>query len=275
LVKKIIDLYKLINILSLDVAAGAMICSSFFARITTVEILPQGLASLGLTVWIIYTADHLLDAMKLKHEAATERHRFHQRHFKLLAFLLVMVILVDLTQIYFIRSIVFVSGLGLTFFVGVYFIIQRQVAFLKEFLGTLLYTGGVLLIPYSLNNQWNLQVILLIVQFGIIVWINLLLFSWIDKPKDEKDKHRSFATIFGLSFTKGILVSLFGVVAILSAFQFVLFSSGLKATGIVTLMAAVLLIIFLRKDYFEKEDRYRFLGDAIFLLPIFYLILTK
>jgi len=273
--KKIFEAYKVINILSLDVAVGAMICSSFFARLTNVKILPQGLISLGLTVWIIYTADHLLDAMKLKHDASTERHRFHQQHFKLLSMVLISAILLDAIQIYFIRSMVFVSGLELAFLVGVYFLIQRQIGFLKELLGTLLYTGGVLLIPYSLNSQWNLQIILLIVQFGIIVWINLLLFSWIDKPRDEKDKHRSFATIFGSRFTKTILLFLFVVVSAFVVIQLVLFLQGAKATGILTLMAVVLLIIFLKKDYFEKEDRYRLLGDAVFLLPIIYLFLTK
>jgi hypothetical protein len=273
--KKIIELYKLINILSLDVAAGAMVCSSFFARLTNVDILPQGLISLGLTVWIIYTADHLLDARKLKQEASTERHRFHQQHFKLLSLLLLIAIIIDATQIYFIRSMVFVSGLELAFLVGVYFLVQRQIGFLKELLGTLLYTGGVLLVPYSLNNQWSLETILLIIQFGIIVWINLLLFSWIDKPRDEKDRHRSFATIFGLRLTKMILIFLFVVVTILSAVQLAFFLPDVKTIGTLTLMAIVLLMIFLNKDYFEKEDRYRLLGDAVFLLPILYLILTK
>jgi len=62
-----------------------VICASFFARLLDVAILPQGLISLGLTVWIIYTADHLLDAKKFKNKMRlTERHRFHQRHFKVI-----------------------------------------------------------------------------------------------------------------------------------------------------------------------------------------------
>lgn len=273
MMRKILATYKIINILSLDVAAGAMICAFFFARVLDVEILPQGLASLGLTVWIIYTADHLLDAKKLKQDASTERHRFHQRHFKFLLVLLIVATLIDVIQIYFIRSIVFITGLALAFLVGIYFLVQQRVGFLKELLGTLLYTGGVLLIPLSVNNQLSSSIILLILQFGITAWINLLLFSWIDKSRDEKDNRHSFATTFGLTATQRILLSLFAVVAVLTVIQFVMFSFDTMATLTLTLMTMFLLLIFLKKDFFEKEDRYRLLGDAVFLFPIIYILI--
>ena len=269
--KKIIEAYKIINILSLDVAAGAVICSSFFARLVDVEILPQGLISLGLTVWIIYTADHLLDAKKLKQDASTERHRFHQRHFKSLVLLLIVATLIDITQIYFVRSIVFITGLGLAFLVLIYFVIQQRIGFLKELLGTLLYTGGVLLVPLSVNNQLTPSIILLILQFGITAWINLLLFSWIDKPRDEKDKRHSFATTFGLKVTRRILLLLFTVNMVLAVIQLVL-SFDTMAILTLSLMTMFLLLIFLKRDYFEKEDRYRLLGDAVFLLPIIHIL---
>jgi 4-hydroxybenzoate polyprenyltransferase len=251
---------------------GAVVCASFFARLLNVVILPQGLISLGLTVWIIYTADHLLDAKKLKQDASTERHRFHQQHFKSLLVLLAVTALIDLTQIYFIRSIVFIDGLVLAFLVGIYFLVQQRIGFLKELLGTLLYTGGVLLIPLSVGNQFPSSIILLILQFGITAWINLLLFSWIDKPRDEKDKHHSFATTFGLMVTQRILLFLFTVVAVLAIIQLLMFSFYTMATLILTLMTTFLLLIFLKKDYFEKNDRYRLLGDAVFLLPTLYIL---
>ncbi len=86
-------------------------------------------------------------------------------------------VLLDVTQIYFIRSIVFYAGLWLSFLVGIYFLVQRRLGFLKELLGTFLYTGGVLLIPLSIKEHLNLAVIFLIVQFAITALINLLLFS--------------------------------------------------------------------------------------------------
>jgi len=264
--------YRIVNILSLDIAVGAMICASFFARIIQVVILPQGLISLGLTVWIIYTADHLLDAKKIKQDASTERHRFHQRHFRSLLVLLAAAIFIDAAQIYFIRSMVFIAGLGLAFLVGVYFLIQQRLGFLKELLGAVLYTGGVLLIPLSVNNQVSIPVMLLILQFGMTAWINLLLFSLIDQPKDEKDKHHSFTTTFGLRVTRNILLFLFAAAAVLTVVQLTIFSFEAMAILTLSLMTLLLLVIFLKKDYFEKEDRYRLLGDAVFLLPIIYIL---
>src|SRR5277367_4160689 len=118
--KKIFRAFRIINILSLDIAVGAMIGALFFARMFDVVILSQGLFSLGLTVWIIYTADHLLDAKKIKQSASTDRHRFHQRHFKALLTVMIIAIVVDITQIFFIRIAVLRSGLLLSSVVAIY-----------------------------------------------------------------------------------------------------------------------------------------------------------
>src|SRR5882724_5927551 len=146
---KLFRAYRLLNILSLDVAAGAIVSALFFAKIFQVVILPYGMISLGLTVWIIYTADHLIDAREIKQPASTERHRFHQRYFKPLFILLIIAGGIDATQLFFIRKTVFFEGLGLAFLIVVYFLLQRHLRFLKEIIGAVLYTGGVVLIPFS------------------------------------------------------------------------------------------------------------------------------
>ena len=57
--------YRFLNLISMDVAAGAMVCAAFFAPIFKMELRTDTLVSLGISVWIIYSADHLLDAYKL------------------------------------------------------------------------------------------------------------------------------------------------------------------------------------------------------------------
>lgn len=253
-------------------AAGAVICALFFAKIVSVSILPYGLISLGLTVWIIYTTDHLIDARKIQQPAATERHRFHQQHFKILLTLLIGSVMIDCTQLFFIRKIVFVQGLGLASIIAIYFLLQRYLRFLKEVIGALLYSGGVLLIPLSLKNgDLNSAQLFLIAQFVITALINLLLFSWFDKTQDEIDRHSSFATTMGDSSTQMVLKILFLIQAILFLVQFVIFD--LKFAIILVLMNALLFLVFIRKNYFKEEDRYRFLGDAVFLLPLIYVLL--
>jgi len=269
---KLFRAYRLLNILSIDVAAGAVACALFFAKVFNVIILPYGMISLCLTVWIIYTADHLIDAREIKQTASTERHRFHQHHFKTLFVLLVIASVIDATQLFFIRKTVFFEGLGLAFFIAIYFLLQRYLKFLKEMIGALLYTGGVLLIPLSVKNaNLNSVQLILVVQFVITALINLLLFSWFDKNRDEQDRHSSFATTMGRDATKNFLMALFFFQAVLAFVQFARRDTG--PTEIMILMNVLLLVIFIKRKYFEAEDRYRLLGDAIFFVPLIYVLM--
>lgn len=248
---------------------GAVICALFFAKILGVSILPYGLISLGLTVWIIYTTDHLIDARRAKQPAATERHRFHQQHFKSLLALLIVFTIVDGTQLFYIRKVVFIQGLGLAAAIVIYFLLQRSLKFLKEVIGSLLYTGGVLLIPLSLKSEsLSYGQLVLIIQFAITALINLLLFSWFDKSQDEQDQHSSFATTMGVDTTKIFLTVLFFIQAILTSIQFA--SGHMTPAMILVLMNTLLLLIYMKRKYFEVDSRYRFLGDAVFFVPLIY-----
>ncbi|HLZ16343.1 MAG TPA: hypothetical protein VKQ08_04860, partial [Cyclobacteriaceae bacterium] len=197
---------------------------------------------------------------------------FHQRYFKILSVAVIVGVAVDITQIYFIRSIAFFDGLRLSLLVGVYFLVQQRLGFLKELMAALLYTGGVLLIPFSVKGQVPLPLIFLVSQFGVTAWINLLLFSWIDQLRDERDTHRSFATTFGDQATKRGLIFLFTVNGMLTLVQFYLGSPNSRVLLTTLSMNILLLLIFMKKDFFEKGDRYRLVGDAVFLLPVIYLL---
>jgi 4-hydroxybenzoate polyprenyltransferase len=265
-------LYRLINFLSLDVAAGAVVCALFFAKVFDVHIKPVGLVSLGLTVWIIYTADNLLDAKRILLSASTERHRFHQRYFKILNPILVVAILIDVIQIFFIRKPVIIGGIVLAVLVIVYFFVQRYLVYFKEIFGAFLYAGGVILAPLSLIDQPVTPMqIMLMLQFALTALINLLLFTWFDRERDQQDSHQSFTTIFGEKATQTILSILFILNASLTAIQ--LKNGAAIPAVILMLMNVILLFILLNKKYFEVNDRYRLLGDAVFLLPIIYLFM--
>ncbi len=268
---RLLRAYRFINILSIDVAGGAVIGALFFAKIFDVIILPSGMIALGLTVWIIYTADHLIDAREIKQVAATERHRFHQSHFRILFVLLMIASVIDVAQLFFIRKSVIFEGLWLALLVVFYFILQSYLKFLKELIGAVLYTGGVLLIPYSVKSTViNAPQAMLMGQFVITALINLLLFSWFDKSCDEQDRHSSFATTMGWNVTKSFLMALFFIQAILSFGQFT--SSYAKPTAVIALMNALFLLIFFNRKYFGINDRYRLLGDAVFFVPLIYVL---
>jgi hypothetical protein len=265
-------LYRWINILSLDVAVGAVVCASFFSSVLGVHIKPYGLISLGLTVWIIYTVDHLLDARRVMQPASTERHRFHQRFYKILIPIVALAVITDAIQIFFIRKPIIIAGIILGVLVVLYFFVQRYLIYFKEMFGALLYAGGVLLAPVSSSERpLSTLEMLLMLQFTLTALINLLLFTWFDRERDLKDKHQSFTTIFGEKATLNILAVLFILNASVTAIFFK--NDYLMPAVIMAMMNMVLLLILLNRKHFEVDDRYRMLGDAVFLLPLIYFLL--
>ena len=132
--KGIVDAYRFLNMLSIDVALGAVVCGAFFARIVDIHVRPQGLAALGITVWIIYTVDHLLDVRRMRQEASTERHLFHQRHLRTLSVWVIVAIVLDTIMVLFIRREVFVWGTQHSF------IAERQQVFFGGFIRSVVYS---------------------------------------------------------------------------------------------------------------------------------------
>jgi len=262
-------LYGLLNLLSIDVAIGAVCSALFFGRLLNVSILPSGLITLGLTVWVNYCTDHLFDAARVKGRASTRRHQFHQDHFSLLVKIVVAIVVVIVVLVFFIRTSVFFGGVVLMSIVGAYLILHRWLRFPKEFLIAFLYTGGILLPSISVTplerSEWPW---VMIIQFMLIALLNLILFSWFDFENDLRDGNDSFVTMVGDRTSRTVIWIIFAV-------NFVLFFlTDFSSAAIIQLtMNVVLIIIFLNKKVLIKDDRYRLVGDAIFFLPLIDLII--
>jgi 4-hydroxybenzoate polyprenyltransferase len=263
--------YRYVNLLSLDIVVGAVVSALFFARVLDVAIRPVGLLALGLTVWVIYTADHLRDAYTIGKSASTLRHRFHQEHFRTLLIAAIAGVLVNVVIVFFIRKQVFVWGTVLAIGVGIYLIVQRYLKFLKEICIAGLYTCGVLLPSITVTgDRLTTGHYLLIVQFMMVAWLNLLIFSWFDREDDKQDRQPSFVTMLGEPVTRASIWCLIGSIFLVAGFSF--YRAEMKpAVLIVATMGLVLALIFAFRKHFAQQDYYRLLGDAVFLLPLFYL----
>ena len=267
-------MYRLINILSIDVALGAVCCALWFAKLFEVSLRPQALLVLALTVWIIYTADHLLDAKRTEGVASTERHRFHQQHFAFLLIALGLVVSLDLILVFFIRPAVFQWGLVLSGVMVVYFIVQRFLKYLKEVTVAVVFSCGVLLPSVAITQKpIDISLALIVSEFMLTALLNLLLFSWFDRYSDNQDRRESFVTLAGERGSKKFLEAVFLLnIALLAGSVFYL-PYMIEKVVILFLMNAVLIFMFVRPAYFQTHDRFRLFGDAIFLLPIIYLFL--
>lgn len=272
--KELIKAYRFLNLISIDVAFGAVVCAAFFSSIFSVQLRLYGLAALGLSVWIIYTLDHLMDARRMKHAAFTERHQFHQEHQKLMAILVLIACLIDVYLVLHIRKPVFGWGLGLASLVMFYLLLQRWLNPFKEIVASFLYCSGVLLPTLSLTTGLiTTSLIILLIIFLITALINLILFSMFDFEKDIRQTQSSLVIAFGKEKSKFIITALFLI-------QMVLLTSLSLTTNyrpealILGLMNFVLGTIFIFSRYLKKGDSYRMLGDVIFLFPVPYLIVN-
>ena len=258
------SLFHYINALSIDVAVGAISSALFFSKLLDVKILPAGLLSLGLTVWIIYSIDHLLDARKITHEASTFRHRFYQKHFRTMLVVSIFAAIVDAIAVIWIRKPVFIGGIFLFCGVMAYLLMNRFWKIPKEVIIALLYTLGVLLPSLAITSvdmrHWP---IVLMVQFFSTALTNLVLFAWFDRDHDRHDHGSSFVMQFGerksTIFIWGLLLFNISLTIIARPFSGAL---------ILFAMNLILCALFYWQNAFARDERFRIFGDAIFVLPL-------
>lgn len=266
--------YRLLNILSIDVVLGAVCCAAWFADYFEVELRIYALICLGLTVWVIYTADHLLDAIKVKGEASTLRHKFHQEHFKELVTVLTVTCVIDFVLLFFLRTQVLHAGIFLICIVVVYLLLSRWLMYLKEIAVAVLYCGGVLLPALSLKESDIIGTdLFVLLSFFLTALINVIMFAWFDHALDIRDGNNSFSTKFGKDFTTKLLILLFVLQVVFLAI--LLINMSILSFVVFGSMNGILYILFLRADHFNRAEYYRLLGDAVFLIPALFLLVQR
>lgn len=266
---KLVKFYRLLNTLSIDVMLGSISGALMFAKMLQVTLLPYGVMALALSVWIIYTIDHLLDARNVTGLASTSRHRFHQHHFKTLLTILLVAIAVVIVLLFFIRVQVLYGGLMLIGAVALYLLLHRYLKIPKEILISILYTCGVLLPSFMVTSlSFQEMPYTIVIMFMLSALTNLLVFSWYDYEKDKRDGFRSIAITIGKNRTQ-IMIWLIGLITLVLV---MLATDRIAATIIFSVILIQLLLISFPL-FFARQESYRLLGDAAFMLPLLYLLL--
>lgn len=252
--------------LSVDVAMGAVCSAIFFSHVFFVELRVAGLMALGITVWIIYTVDHLLDAGKLKRTAVTERHKFHQDYKGLLWIGVALAISSIMVLIFFMRRPVLIWGLTGGVLMVVYLLVQQYLHFLKEVLIAVLYTCGLMLPSMALTplalNDWPW---LFMTLFCLTALINLLLFSWFDIENDRVQGASSLATALGYKTIRVVITLLFISIAV-----GIFYLPELNQQLLLLLMNGVLLILFVFHNQVRTKEMFRIWGDFVFMFPVLF-----
>ena len=266
---------RVARILSLDVALGACVSSWFVATIMGVSVSALVLFALGTAVWLIYTADHLWDAYRLNHVPHTLRHRFHQQRFHIILVAFGLMSLLGVISVFYLPPTILRLGILLLVGVAIYFLVFQftnlKRYFPKEVTAALLYTTGIFLPTLAQLNTYPTELFLLSFQYFGLALTNLALFAWFEYRSDQLDTAHSLATQYGKEKAKTIaLVSLLVVlIVIIGSILWLPFDPlWLYAQLILLVMIAILSALLFQPDFFGQRERYRWIGDGVFIIPL-------
>lgn len=232
---------------------------------------------LPLSVWVIYTADHLLDALKVREKATMGRHYFHFVHRKTIGIFLglAVVILIALVFNYLDRSTI-IFGVCVSFMIFVYLLSNHFVNrifryFPREFFIAIGYTLGTWGLPiickYPLISRSDL--LLFLNNFLIIVSIPLL-YSIYEYDADRTAGFISFASSFGVKAAELTVLIVLTISALVSTWSFLFIERGTGFVMVLMTLALIVAVIFRKK--FSLNEKYRMIGDSTTFLPFLLLV---
>lgn len=227
---------------------------------------------LGAVVWLIYTADRLLDNRRFRH-ILTARHGFHRQHERLLWGLVGAVGMAVAVGVGWLPDAERLRGWWLLGGVGIYLLVvnilpeKSRFHALKELLTSLLYAAGIWVAALGDRPALGSPEILLGLGFGLIAFQNLLFFSFME---NEKPAHTvNLAGLFKDAFTLRLLAFVF--VLVWGVFLAVSLSGPrpfqLRWAFMELFMSGVLVLMSRYRRLFYRHENYRWLADAVFWLP--------
>lgn len=267
-------LLQLFQSLSLDVVIGALAGGVFAVNTLTVKPDFWWWPVLALSVWVVYTSDHLIDGFNQKRAALIFRHRLHYRfRYFFIAALIIVSLLTLILVIVFLNSRVllwgFVIGLGALIYLG-FIILGRKKGFYfqKEFFISLFYVAGIWLAPLVwYGKALSLSTILTMVVFVLLVWAEGLLTALYERESDRGDHMQSFCTYYGAKATRRLVLVLLLLCMLFSLWLLFSIVSLRKEYILLVAMTASLMAIYRFPSFFHKNERYRTLGELTFWLP--------
>lgn len=272
--------YQRVTWLSFDVVLGTMAGMLFFAKALRVELAWQEYTLLGMAVWCIYTADHLMDARKLTLDHAEDRHHYHLKHQKPLVFFLGLTGAIGLVWAIlffgFTHELFFGVGLGiviLMIMLAVRKLASKQVR-LKELSSAIFYVIGISWLPWYETPEidYTYTAFCLTILYMGLAYLNLIMLSSLDKESDKDAGFSSIATIIPqeklharihqLAFLL-ILFALIGLLLVESFYR--IFPS------LVLIMLLLHYLSFFKSGLRPEQIRMRM--EIAFLVPALFLLL--
>ncbi|MFQ3213833.1 MAG: 4-hydroxybenzoate polyprenyltransferase [Marivirga sp.] len=273
--------YQYVRAFSLDVVAGAAISARWIGNYFEVKLPIEVIIALSITVWLIYTLDHLLDARKIQPKKALLRHLLHYNNAPILFAMVAMMTIVLIFTVQNLPPEVFWTGLFLGLVVVGYLLfvhaVRKKPYWGKEWFIAIVYATGICLPTIALLGAVPLSLIYFWVLFFLLASINLLLFNMFEYKTDKAFGFSSFATVKGHDFTRRVILFLLlaFVVVWAVAFIFIQNDSFLDYQAMFIFMGSVLAMVLSKEIILREDELYRVIGDVIFVLPVVELIFVR
>jgi len=261
--------------LSIDVVLGALAGLVFFSKLLRIELESQVFLLLGLAVWSIYTADHLLDSHKKTEVDLSPRHFFHLKYKNSLRIILVLVLICGLILAYYTfglgSELVWSLILGTMISVSMLLIRLggRSMVLAKEISIALFYVLGIAWIPLlrvkMLDLNW--EIIFFLGSYTLLALINLLILSHLDRGYDQRSGFLSSALLFLPIKFIGLIRKLCFLSLLIGLASFILLPSFYRPFAcILMVMALVHYLAFFNPKLSAEKVRLR--TEAVFMLPV-------
>jgi hypothetical protein len=273
--------YSRVRTVSLDVAAAALGGGILAVRVTGSAPRPSFYWLLPAGVWVVYTLDHLIDARQVGPAARTPRHLFHHRNAAPLW-----------TTVIILSVICAVGGwIGLSTFGVIYAAVmcglvaahelivkltgdRASPLLVKELGVAAVFTAGVWGMPWLRHRidtgRWFGWPVLLMVQYLLLAVANLVEFAIFESKIDTAHGQTSFVRGIGRHRAAWVVVCVLAIQIPLG-----IAATAINPTRVViaaeiiyAVMTAGLWIVLKTPRWSARFERYRSLGDGVFLLPL-------
>jgi len=277
-------IYRHFHFLSLDIVLGALASSCFAARLFGVDPGWVWWLTLALTVWLLYTGDHMLDAWKHRKKIHRELHFYMMKNRKPLVWSMGLVAAVDILLIFnlldqeLMKYALFLAGLVLLFYAMRHVFRKNRVLNIPgEFFVMLLYMAGTWLGPaVALGAGFEAgHGMIALVYMGVLL-MNLGVISIYDIKLDSRMGIASLANLLGIKRTKNLLLGTGIAIYLLSLLQFLVFEMDRYSQYALILagMCTILLLVLYYPSRFRNNDYFRLTADAVLFMGFLALLIT-
>lgn len=276
-------IYRHFHFLSLDIVGGALASSCFAARLFGVDPGWVWWITLALTVWILYTGDHLLDAWKHRKKVERELHRYVMKNRRTLLWSLAVVSVLDIMLILnlldpeLMKYALVLASLVLLFYAMRHVFRKNRILKIPgEFFVLLLYMGGTWLGPaVARGSGFEAGHGMIALVFAGVLFMNLGVISLYDMKLDSRLGIASMANLLGIRRTRNLLLATAIAVYLVALLQFLVSEMDRFSQFALILagMTSILLLVLYYPSRFRKKDYFRLAADAVLYMGFLSLLI--